>query len=294
MSLVAEYYQTLGGLFREVYGSVFPEAVRSKVCGEALGTQVQSEIFLLLAGDRAADEVRETSEKAIEQFSDERDRQRQYQFRSEIEAIDGNWDLAREFLAKGIGCDSTDHQSIGRFIASVPESARPFPLLHWTRIGGMAAVASDQVEFESFADAWRTTGLDAFVKKLALTYPAHGILRRMACVYSALGDDAKLIETLRSLRSVVKANPTTLFGLIEVAAVLQSSGLAGRRNRDQMMRILGGSKNDPAATELLKKIARDSGASQPKIAAVASKWEQLLACTPTPQQLVDAAKIVAY
>ena len=76
--------------------------------------------------------------------------------------------------------------------------------------------------------------------------------------------------------------------------MLQSSGLAGHRDHNQMMRILGGSKNDPAVIDLLKKVSKSAEASQPKMAAILSKWEQLLVNTPSPQQLVDAARIVAY
>ncbi len=294
MDLVSMYYETLGSMFRDAYKEVFPATVRSKVCGEALGTKVQSEIFLLLSGDVTVDVVRETSEKAIEQFADEHDRRRQYQFRSEIEAIAGQWQQSREYLAKGIGCPQCDHQSLGNYIAALPEGDRSFPLLHWTRIGGMAAVAQDKAELDSFAVAWRASELDSFIQREMSGYPGHGILRRMASFYASVGDDAKVIETLRSLRSVVKANPTTLFGLIEVAAVLQACGIAGRCDPDLMGRLLGGSKSDPAISELIKKVANDASASQPRIAALASQWAELSSGTPTPDQLVDAASVVAY
>ncbi len=294
MDLVSQYYETLGGMFRDAYKEVFPVTVRSKVCGEALGTKVQSEIFLLLSGDVTVDVVRETSEKAIEQFSDEHDRQWQYQFRSEIEAIAGQWQQSREYLAKGIGCAQCDHDSLGRYITSIPKGERSFPLLHWTRIGGMAAVAHNQAELDAFAAAWRASELHSFIQREMSRYPAHGILRRMASFYATVRDDAKVVETLRSLRSVVKTNPTTLFGLIEVAAVLQASGIAGRRDPGLMSRLLGGSKSDPEISELIKKVAKDAASSQPRISALASQWTELLSGTPTADQLVDAASVVAY
>ncbi len=296
MDLVADYYRNLGGLFSDAYGDVFPDSIRSKVCGEALGTKVQSETFLLLAGERTVDAVRETSEQAIEQFSDEDDRRRQFQYRSEVEAIAEQWQTAREYVAKGIGSSAVNHTGLAEYIANLPEDEQGFPLLHWTRIGGMAAVAGDADEFQDFAAAWRTSRFDQsnWLDGEIAFYPTHGILRRLACIYAALGDDAKVIETLRSLRSVVKANPTTLFELIEVAAVLQTAGLAGRRDPSLMTRILSGTKNDPAISELIKKLVKDAAASQPKIAALASQWVELLAGTPSPAQLVDAAKVVAY
>jgi len=294
MKLVSQYYEALGSMFREAYEDVFPATVRSKVCGEALGTKVQSEIFLLLAGETTLDVVRETSERAIEQFSDEHDRQRQYQFRSEIEAIAGQWQTSREYLSKGIGCRSCDHESLGQYIASLPDGERVFPLLHWTRIGGMAAVAQDKAELNAFAAAWQASELDSFIQREMSGYPAHGILRRIACFYAAVGDDAKVVETLRSLRNVVKANPTTLFGLIEVAALLQTAGLSGIRDPGLMNKILDGNKSDPAAIKLIEKVVKDASVSQPKIAELARRWAGLISDSPTAEQLIEAAKVVAY
>lgn len=295
MDLVSQYYETLGGMFRDAYKEVFPVTVRSKVCGEALGTKVQSEIFLLLSGVANVDSVRETSEKAIEQFSDEHDRQRQYQFRSEIESIAGQWQTSREYLAKGIGCPNPDHASLATYVAKLPAEQRAFPLLHWTRVGGMAAVAQNNDEIDAFAEAWRASELDSFIQREMSRYPAHGILRRMACFYAAVGDDAKVIETLRTLRSiVVKDSPTVLFGLIEVAAVLQAAGISGRRDPALMSRLLGGSKIDPAVSELIQKVAKGASALQPKIANLATQWAELVAAEPSAQRLIDAAKVVAY
>lgn len=294
MDLVSNYYRTLGSLFRDAYEGVFPESVRSKVCGEALGTKVQSQIFLLLGGNISANEVRNTSEQAIEQFADDHDRQRQYQYRSEIESIEGQWQAAREYLAKGIGFDKSDHDSLGQYIAGLSDRDRFFPLLHWTRIGGMAAAAGDKSEIESFFAAWRKTNLDAFIQRDLSTYPAHGILRRIASVYAATRDFAKTTETLRSLRAVVQFNSTPLFQLIEVAGILQAAGIAGRHDVRQMENILSGSKNDPSISDLIHRLPENTSDSQARLAEIANQFLSLVDGGPLPDQIVKAARIVGY
>ncbi len=294
LTLVAEYYDTLGGLFREAYPDVFPKAVRSEVCGKALGTMVQSEIFLLLAGDRTDDTVRQTSDRAIKQFAAADDRKRQYQYRSEIESIVGQWQAAREFLAKGIGCQESDHDSLGRFIASLPEEHRPFPLLHWTRIGGMSAVESDANEFDAFLSAWKSSGLDPFVQQFKSGYPSHGILRRLACVYAASNDYSKAIESLRTLRAIVKAEPVPLFQLIELAAITQAAGIVGRTDKAQMERLLSGGKNDVSVRDLVKKMVAGTTSSHFRLTEIASQFGNLLQGDPCADQLIAAARIVGY
>jgi hypothetical protein len=296
LSLVTGYYRSLGGFFHEAYPEVFPEEVRSKLCGEALGTMLQSQVFLLLAGKSTVDAVRATSDQAIGQFSDEDDRSRQYQYRSEVEAISGEWQSAREFLAQGIGSTAVDHAGLGSVIASLDEAKRGFPLLHWTRIGGMAAIAGATGELEDFVAAWKSSGLERSEWSVGEIpfYPAHGILRRLASVYAAIGDVAKLTETLRLLRSVVQSDPKTLFRLIEAAAILQAAGLAGQNDVEVMERILRGSKQDPAPADLLAKLVNDATPAQPKIAGMATSWKELVTGKADPRQLVSAADVVAY
>jgi hypothetical protein len=294
MDLVTQYYEVLGGMFREAYEDIFPTSVSSKVCGEALGTKLQSEIFLLLSGELPLDIVRETNNRAIAHFAGEDDRQRQYQIRSEIESIAGEWRLARDYLARGIGSSGWDHDSLANFIASLPAEKRRFPLLHWTRIGGLAAVAQDNSELQAFGNAWRGSNLEVFIQQEMHTYPVHGILRRVACFYAAVGNDSKVIEILRLLHTIVENNKSVLFRLIELAAVLQSAGISGRRDPALMSRILNGNKYVPAAGELLQELIEKTALSQPNITQLATEWREAIKSNLSANQLINAAKVVAY
>ena len=296
MDLVSSYYQTLGGLFRDAYQDVFPESIRSRVCGEASGTKLQSQIFLLLAGDLSLENVRETSQEAMSQFSDRDSLFRQYQYRSEVEAIAGQWEAAREFVGNGIGARSHSHADLASFISGLDPSEQGFPLLHWTRIGGMAAAADKQSELAAFHSALKSAGLthSPWSRGEIEYYPAHGILRRLAGAHAGVGENAKVIETLRILRDLVNKKSHILFLLIKAAAVLQAAGIAGRQDAAELQRILGGSKKDPPVTELLEKLRKTADKTQPRIAQIATEWLELVAGGPAPDVLVTAAAMVAY
>jgi hypothetical protein len=294
LGLVAGYYQGLGELFDSAYPGLFPDVVRSKVCGEALGTMVQAQIYLMLQGKVTVGEARRTSERAVEQFSDEADRKRQFQYRSEIECIASEWDSARQYLMRGIGASNADHRSLAKFIAELDSENRAFPLLHWTRIGGMAAIADAKDELAAFLAAWNASGLDSYIQKQLSTYPAHGILRRMAGVYAANANFPKMIETVRTLRSVVQANPTPLFRLIEAAGVMQAAGLAGRIDPQQMQRLIQGGKNDDPVETVLQKITKETNLNQLRISNIAEDFQKVINSEFTSETLTQTAKVVGY
>lgn len=291
---VANYYRDLGTLFNTVYPDVFRGVVHSKICGEALGTMVQAQTFLMLQGKALLDDARLTSEMAIEQFSDEADRKRQYQYRSEIECIAGEWEVARQYLMKGIGASSEDHGSLASFITELDPEKRGFPLLHWTRIGGMAAVADDKHEFQLFLAAWNASGLDPFIQNNLSSYPAHGILRRIAEVYAASGEFSKMTETLRTLQRLVQAQPTPLFRLIQAAAIMQAAGLAGRTDSQQMRRLIQGGKNDAPIEDLLQKIIKETNLNQLRISNIAEEFQKAINNEFTSETLTQSAKLVGY
>jgi hypothetical protein len=294
LRLVVGYYQGLGELFDSAYPGLFPELVRSKFCGDALGTMVQAQIGLILQGKTTVDEARLTSKMAVEQFSDEADRKRQFQCRSEIDCIAGEWDAARKNLMLAIGAARADHDSLSKCIAELDAESRAFPLLHWTRIGGMAAIADAKDELVSFLAAWNVSGLDSYIQKELSTYPAHGILRRVAGVYAACGRYTKMVESIRTLRQVVLVNPTPLLRLIETASVLQAAGLAGRTDPQQMMNLICGTRHYEPIEKSLQKIISETVVNQPRIAEIAKHFLSVVNEDLSSEQLIYAAQIVGY
>ena len=300
MSMVAEYYETLGGLFHDVYPAVFPQDVRSDLCGAALGTKVQAQTFLLLSGKVEIDDVRKTSDAAIAQFIKIQDLQRQFQYRSEVEAIGKNWGDARHYLSNGIGCDSSDHDSIGTFIQSLSSMESGFPLLHWTRLGGVAATSDAQGELNEFFSVWNSSGLDKseWATGQMKYYPVHGILRRLSAIYTAKQEIGKATELLRSLRRVVQHDDQALFQLIEVAALLSVSGLIGRNDVPQAIKRIKGTKNDPSLSSLLQSLIKKTAEAQPAISIFANELLELTGRFELgeagPKELIAASNRIGY
>jgi hypothetical protein len=158
----------------------------------------------------------------------------------------------------------------------------------------MAAIAHAKDELASFLAAWNASGLDSYIQKQLSTYPAHGILRRMAGVYAANGNFPKMVETVRTFRSVVHANPTPLFRLIEAAGVMQAAGLAGRIDRQQMQRLIQGGKNDDPVETVLQKIIRDTTQNQRQIGEIAEHFLEVINGDFTSASLTQTAQVIGY
>ena len=104
----------------------------------------------------------------------------------------------------------------------------------------------------------------------------------------------KMVETVRTLLSVVQANPTSLFRLIEAVGVMQAAGLAGRIELQQMQRLIQGGKNDEPIENLLQKIIKETNLYQLRIRSIAEDFQKAIKKPLTSEALIQAAKVVGY
>ena len=111
MEAVSAYYADLSGLFADALPAVFPETIRSELHGKALGTWMQAEMYAGLRDSERFSASRRASELAIEEFSSPADKQRQYQYRCQLETWTEDWTAARGYLARSLDLDSDDLQS---------------------------------------------------------------------------------------------------------------------------------------------------------------------------------------
>jgi hypothetical protein len=225
MKTVASYYENLTSLMEDAMPGVFPERVRSYDLASAFGTWLQAEMLAGIADPARLARARELNEKAIQEFTSEGDRSRQYQYRSQIETLAGDYSAARGFLARSIGSNATDHTSLAAAIRALPFMQAGFALLHWTRIGLEAARQRNAEEVAAFLEALEHSGLlsHSWVKGEALEYPAHDIRRHLAAFLATIGN----LDGALSLLGLLRALPTddreslcliTLAGCAEVAA----------------------------------------------------------------------------
>lgn len=277
LAKVVKYYQDLGGFFGDAYPELFKSPIRSDQCGKALGTKLQSETFLLLSGLGQFEEARATSDAAIAEFASNADRNRQYQYRSEVEAIAGDWAVARRYLAMSFEISSHSHDALAAHIRTIVHPvAQGFALLHWTRVGGMAAVAGAAQELSDFKVALLREKLEynEWVQGKVLTYPCHGILRRIACVFAAVGDVNATLTALGRLDSLVQSKPRPIFRLIEIAALMQCAGLLANKDSEKAIALLLGTKNKRGVLERIRSLKADTGSNLPRFGEILSSWEQ--------------------
>jgi hypothetical protein len=294
LTSVVEYYRDLGGFFSEVLDGIFPTTVRSRVCGEAIGTRVQAEVFLLNEGKIAPDIPRRSNDDALDQFADESDRQRQWLIRSRIEAIAGQWVDARRYLAKGLCSDDAQHTSLGQCIAQVSSPRTAFAVFHWAEIASMAAIEGADAEVEAFNFAWQKLDQRKVFSCIPKVYPYHGILRRLATVSAALGQRKKSFKFLCDLRDVVSLDPNMIFLLTEAAAIFQVAGIAGRKDKELMYEILSGSETKVCVQKLLKTLLLDIAPGEERLAAIATEYLNVLDGQPTSDALISASRQVGY
>lgn len=76
---------------------------KSEQLGKVLGTKLQAQIPLCFLGQENYEAARDSSDRAMEQFTYEYDLIRQYQYRSELEAVCGNQEEALKWLEKSFG-----------------------------------------------------------------------------------------------------------------------------------------------------------------------------------------------
>ncbi len=76
---------------------------KSEQLGKLLGTEVQAAGYLMKQGFLDYETVIQISNKAIENFNTEADRQRQYQYRAMIEGYANHYDEALKYLLLGLG-----------------------------------------------------------------------------------------------------------------------------------------------------------------------------------------------
>jgi tetratricopeptide (TPR) repeat protein len=157
--------------------------VKPRITGEIIGTKLQALMYDTLVNQGNWDEVRKLSNKAIENFEYSEDIQRQYQYRAQIETYAGNFDKAREYLAKSIQSKDTNDIVL---LKTILQKTSLFALLHLLRIWYVEAIKNaEKVNYiydvltQELSN--NKTQFDLIMKNKA--YPVHTILRYLMILY---------------------------------------------------------------------------------------------------------------
>lgn len=275
MKVVSGYYGELSGLFSTLMPEVFPETIRSNPRAEALGTWAQTETYAALREPKRLVTARDISEDAIAEFSSDDDRARQWQYRSHLETIAGDFAEARKYLAKSLGLQVYTHDAIGGAIAALREPRlQGFPLLHWLRLGRAGAMlAGEREEFfaalkvhKTFSSPWLTGGFD--------DYPVHGILRQAAVIHALQGLVSEVMGSLTHLR---RASSGLVLSTIVLSATVEVAGLLWAKHRPGALALLDGKDKDkPGALQQLQALSHAAKEGVPELWVVFEPWEGVI------------------
>jgi len=295
MEAAAGYYGQLGALFPRLLPEVFPQRVRSDLHGRALGTWLQSEILagLCHADTARLERARELSERAIDEFPAQADKERQYQYRSQLETAAGNYAEARRWLARSLRLADDSHEALAGSIAALAEVsavAEGFAQLHWFRLGVSAFLADNRAEAEAFRAAvekagaldWRWSRADG-----PEDYPAHGILRRVAILRGLRGEAKPATDALRRLAGLLSGSlgDHLVLETVRLAAHAETAATLAPRNRKAARRLLDNSEADlPGLAQLLVVLKAQATADFPALWQAFADWpvavERALATGP--------------
>ena len=279
MELVANYYRDLSSLFADAFPEVFPECVRSDLRGKALGTWLQNEIYAGSYDLARLTKAREISEQAIEEFSFLCDNERQYQYRCQLDTVAGNFQVAREYLARSLHLDDTSHSTIAREINTLDGVSQGFALLHWLRLGTACYLSGDKLEWEDFASALKQSKLlnSPWCKGEASDdYPTHGILRRVALITAIQGErNNAALGRLRNLDPIKKGS--MVLGIIQLATYAEVAALTWQTEPSQAQRLLDCDDRDRLGLkQLLKAMSEQSRDLFPSVWQITQSWSNVL------------------
>jgi len=238
MSGVVDYYGELSSLMSVALPGIFPERVKSQNRGSALGTKLQSEMFAGLSNPIRLDNARKLNELALDEFTSEDDRRRQYQYRCQIETFSGNFTDARTWLAKSLGvapADTPTHAVLSKKISELDGTAQGFALLHWTRIAMEAGRRGSKDELQQFCAVFNLNE-SPWVNQNGQEYPAHGIRRHLAVAFAHAKRVKASKQLVNSLRQFDTTNNEAL-ELIRIAGCSEAAALWGKDFAQNMRQL---------------------------------------------------------
>jgi hypothetical protein len=206
MESIAERYEHLAKLFSGSLPDQFQQEIHSDLRAKALGTWLQSEILDGFKNNERLASARRLSDAAISEFHNRIDKERQYQYRCQLETLAGNFATAREFLAWSLHAPAS-HSAIADAIQRLAHEPveQGFALMHWLRLGSALLLA------ESFEAVEEAKQFQAALERSILldsswcmgryaNYPAHSILRRLAVIQAVQSRDEQALQSLATLR----------------------------------------------------------------------------------------------
>ena len=278
MHSVVKYYQDLSSLFDAALPSIFPKRVRSELQAKALGTWLQSEIHTSSFLPHRVSLARSISDVSMRVFPGRQDRQRQYQYRAQLETLAGNYQTARKYLARSINIADATHDAIAKAIKTLDTIPQGFALLHWLRLGVTAYLSNCELEWSEFLNAWNQSKLiynNWCQGKQSTHYPTHGILRRVALINEIQNRPDAAVGRLRKLNSGDTDN--IVLEAIQVATYAEVAAINWVKQNEKAKKLLDDEKkNSPGILQLTQELSAKSEGTFPRFHCLTQLWTDYL------------------
>ena len=306
MLSVFKYYHDISSLFIDALPEVFPEQVSSQMEAKALGTWLQSEIFASIFLPSRMNLARNISDVCIHKFPNPQDKNRQYQYRAQLETSAGEYQAARKFLAMSIDAKDYSHKAIAESISALNNVARGFALLHWLRLGTSAYLSNNHNEWSKFSRVLQNSKLlntswcqgNEFAKH---EYPTLGILRRVALINAVLNRPNPALGRLRNLNPTAQKN--IVFGAIQIAAYSEVAALQWETKLSEAKLLIDCSQKEKLGLrQLVDILAQKSKDTFPRFWMLTQLWSksledilhQQISKNEVRQKLLEIANSVNY
>lgn len=316
MKEVVKSLEALSKVFPNTMPNDFKGPVQFELKGKALGTLMQCEVLASQGDQQRLDGAREINNAAIDEFSSNYDRARQYQYRSQLETIAGQFEQARLFLAKSLLMPQEpkpadySYQRLAEMIESFGETPPRFgfALLHWLRIGGALCLSTGMDvddERRDFLKVFNDSGLKAstWCTGKEGDYPAHGILRRTAIIYAYQDEQDNALSALKLMHELDPFGKDHLvLAAVLLATQTEVAGLLYQNNPSISRALLDSSRSEYPGLAKMLTIFQGKTKELPAIRNVFEKWvpviDKILMNNPAPEvvrkDLVDLAKVVGF
>lgn len=150
--------------------------MRSTTLGKVLGSRAATKIYLAATKPALLFSAREDLERAAEQFSTFADKARQFQLRSMLETVAGNFQQSLTWLGKAFGAEKNPNPA--KILSAIKNFAgiKTFGLLHYANLMAAAMAARHPLGLEMFA-AWTSLNAEELLIN-STQYPVPIILWR--------------------------------------------------------------------------------------------------------------------
>lgn len=154
----------------------FAKNIRSTTLGKVIGSRATTKIYLSPTKPELLESARKDLIKSVEQFSDSSDKARQYQLRSMLETVAGNYQESLSWLGKAFSVE--ENPTPLKVLLTIKKFAglKIFGLLHYANLMAVAMTARNPLGRELF-DTWTNLNAEELLKDSS-QYPVPIILWR--------------------------------------------------------------------------------------------------------------------